>query len=106
MGGFTQRRLKEVKLPKGVNKIRVYYIHNPYNYDERIYFEDGDIYINKLIRFGHIEETLKNDGLLNDNPYIVKGGLHLLAIFDSSNAIKWYDTKNIKICHHQLPHLH
>mgnify|MGYP000844447732 CR=1 FL=1 len=60
LDGFTQRRIKEVKLPKGVTKLRVYYINDPYQYDERRYFEKGDMYINELIRYGNnIEETLK-----------------------------------------------
>ena len=101
LDGPTQRRIKEVKLPKGVTKLRVYYIHDPYQYDERRYFEKGDMYINELIRYGgNVEETLKRDGLLNDDLYIVRGGLHslsgALAIFDSHNAIKWYDTRKQK----------
>lgn len=98
---FTQRRLKDIKIPKGVTKLRVYYINDPYQYDERRYFEKGDMYINELIRYGgNVEETLKRDGLLNDDLYIVRGGLHslsgTLAIFDSHNAIKWYDTRKHK----------
>ena len=99
LDAFTQRRLKEVKIPNGINKIRVYYINDPYNYDERHYFERGDMYIIELKRYG-VEETLKRDGLLNDNPYIRIGSgigaMQSLAIFDSANAIKWYDVKKHK----------
>ena len=99
LDAFTQRRLKEIKIPTGINKIRVYYINDPYNYDERHYFERGDMYIIELKRYG-VEETLKRDGLLNDNPYIRIGSgigaMQSLAIFDSANAIKWYDVKKHK----------
>lgn len=95
---FTQRRLKEVKIPKGVNKLRVYFIHDPYTHDERVYFENADNYISILKRYG-VEKTLREDGLLNDKPFV---GLYYtyasvsLSIFDSSNAIQWYDTKKHK----------
>lgn len=96
---FTQRRLKEVKIPKGVNKLRVYFIHDPYTHDERVYFENADNYISVLKRYG-VEKTLREDRLLNDKPFV---GLYYytytsvsLGIFDSSNAIQWYDTKKHK----------
>lgn len=95
---FTQRRLKEVKIPKGINKLRVYFIHDPYTHDERVYFENADNYISVLKRYG-VEKTLREDGLLNDKPFV---GLYYhyasmsLGIFDSSNAIQWYDTKKHK----------
>ena len=94
MDNFTQRRLKEVKLPKGVTKIRVYYINDPYYQDERVYFSYGDTFINGM-QLGHIEEYLKNNGLLNDKEPVVLY-YNYLTIFDSANAIKWYDTKKQK----------
>lgn len=91
---FTMRRMKEVKLPKGVTKIRVYYINDPYYQDERVYFRYGDTFINGM-QLGHIEEYLKNNGLLNDKESVVLY-YNYLTIFDSANAIKWYDTKKHK----------
>lgn len=95
LDNFTQRRIKEVKLPKGVTKIRVYYINDPYQYDERLYFEIADGYINNLIRYSNVEELLKKAGLLN-NKESIGTTINGLAIFDSHNAIKWYDTKKHK----------